>query len=43
MVGISARCIANTKIVNNQAEDDVFGVMTPQTRSERNWAISMGG
>lgn len=42
MVSIGARRVAYAKIVNNKAEDDVSGVVAPESRHEGNRTIAVG-
>ena len=41
MVGIGARRVANAKIIDDQTEDNVFGVVTPEAGRERRWAVAV--
>ena len=41
MVGVGARSVVNAEIINDEDEDDVFGVMPPEARGDGDRAITM--
>jgi hypothetical protein len=41
MLGVSSQSVSDAKIVNDVAEDDVFGVVTPRAGGEWNGAVTV--
>ncbi len=42
MLGVSLRSVPDAKVVDDEAEDNVFGVVSPQPGRERNGAVAVG-